>query len=294
MKRWIKLYIEILDDPKMGRLPDRLFRRAIELFLLAGKNGSDGYLPSVEDMAWILRVGNDEMLDTLYELEKINIVHEAEPGLWVVTHFKERQDADTPAERMANSRKNRYVSVTFRNKNVTESVTKRNGEEDKEKEEEKEKESEAEAEKDALPRENAPAAAAFADDSSSSSQNPEPKAVYDAEIGQLYRDYEANFGVLSPLLAEKIADLADRYPRDWIRMAFREAVEHEARNIRYVEAILKRWKRDGLTAPGPPRAGKDAGKPGKRKLTDDEIEAFLKAVEESQNESLDTNLATGT
>ena len=36
-KFWIKLYHEILDDPKMGRMPDRLWRRTIELFLLAGE-----------------------------------------------------------------------------------------------------------------------------------------------------------------------------------------------------------------------------------------------------------------
>jgi hypothetical protein len=30
--RWIKLYLEILDDPKMGKLPDWCWRRAIELF----------------------------------------------------------------------------------------------------------------------------------------------------------------------------------------------------------------------------------------------------------------------
>ena len=38
---WIKLYLEILDDPKMDLLPDWLWRRAIELFLLAGENGND-------------------------------------------------------------------------------------------------------------------------------------------------------------------------------------------------------------------------------------------------------------
>ncbi len=31
---WVKLYIEALDDAKMGRLPDHIWRRAVELFLL--------------------------------------------------------------------------------------------------------------------------------------------------------------------------------------------------------------------------------------------------------------------
>lgn len=50
-KYWIKLYHEILHDPKMGRLPDNLWRRCIELFLLAGELGAEvdeddkGHLP---------------------------------------------------------------------------------------------------------------------------------------------------------------------------------------------------------------------------------------------------------
>ena len=56
---WIKLYIEILDDPKMGRLGDDLWRRAAELFLLAGKEGNDGALPPIDEMAWTLRLSED-------------------------------------------------------------------------------------------------------------------------------------------------------------------------------------------------------------------------------------------
>jgi len=38
----------------MGRLTNHLWRRAVELFLLAGREGNDGALPPVEEMAWIL------------------------------------------------------------------------------------------------------------------------------------------------------------------------------------------------------------------------------------------------
>lgn len=145
MKRWIKLYVEILDDPKMGRMPDWLFRRAIELFLLAGRNGNDGVLPPVEDMAWILRLDETKLREALHGLAEVGVVHEAEPDVWMVTHFAERQDADTPAERAANYRKNvtkRYSSVT---QPVTDSVTKRYGDIDKELEEEVDEDKEAEA-----------------------------------------------------------------------------------------------------------------------------------------------------
>ena len=65
-KFWIKLYIEILDDPKMGRLPNHLWRRAVELFLLAGRQGNDGALPPVKEMAWTLRLSEDKVLEDLH------------------------------------------------------------------------------------------------------------------------------------------------------------------------------------------------------------------------------------
>jgi len=50
-KIWIKLFIEMLDDPKMGRLQNHLWRRAVELLLFAGREGNDGALLPVEAMA---------------------------------------------------------------------------------------------------------------------------------------------------------------------------------------------------------------------------------------------------
>lgn len=91
---WIKLYLEILDDPKMGRLPNHLWRRAIELFLLAGKNGNDGLLQPVEEMAWVLRSSEDEVRKTLMSLAEVGVVHESPEG-WVVSHFKDRQYSES-------------------------------------------------------------------------------------------------------------------------------------------------------------------------------------------------------
>jgi len=48
---WIKLFLEILDDPKMGFLPDWRWQRAVELFLLAGENWNDGQFQPVTDLA---------------------------------------------------------------------------------------------------------------------------------------------------------------------------------------------------------------------------------------------------
>ena len=249
MRQWIKLHIEILDDPKMGRMPDRLFRRTIELFLLAGKSdNNEGVLPPIEDIAWLLRVDEAVLLDDLYALQALDIVHEIEPGIWVVTHFSERQDPDTPAERVAKHRKNVTKRYNTRNEDVTKRYKTSNDvetksyvevEEDKEEDKESESESEAEAETETETEVAAAAAAVAAADFQSAI--PEK-----AEIGAVFREYEANIGALTPMIADRIGDLIDHYPRDWISAAFREAVAHEARNLKYVEAILKRWKTDGF------------------------------------------------
>lgn len=97
-KYWLKLYHEILDDPKMGVMSDRLWRRAIETFLLAGENDDEGFLPSLDDMAWRLRLTSEELESDLVELAKCGVVSQTD-GLWLVTRFKERQSKVSGAER---------------------------------------------------------------------------------------------------------------------------------------------------------------------------------------------------
>jgi hypothetical protein len=115
---WIKLYIEILDDPKMGRLGDELWRRAVELFLLAGKEGNDGALPPIDEMAWTLRLSEDKVLEDLHGLAEVGIVHELEPGVWVVTKFAQRQAAVPVEERVRRYRSgNDIVTKRYKNSN---------------------------------------------------------------------------------------------------------------------------------------------------------------------------------
>jgi DnaD/phage-associated family protein len=57
--------------------------------------------------------------------------------------------------------------------------------------------------------------------------------------------YTENFGLLTPILREKLIAIEKDYPPEWIPRAFTEAVEHNARNLSYVTAILERWKIDG-------------------------------------------------
>ncbi|KKL04947.1 hypothetical protein LCGC14_2610990 [marine sediment metagenome] len=97
-KYWLKLYHEMLDDPKVAVLPDRYWRRMIECFLLAGDHNEKGVLPSVDHMAWKLRMDPDSLETDLVELGKLGIVEQIK-GEWVVSNFDERQRPRTAAER---------------------------------------------------------------------------------------------------------------------------------------------------------------------------------------------------
>ena len=68
-------------------------------------------------MAWTLRLSEDTVLEDLHGLAEVGIVHEAEPGKWMVTHFAKWQAAIPVDERVRQFRE--------RNGGVTNNVTKR-------------------------------------------------------------------------------------------------------------------------------------------------------------------------
>ncbi len=68
------------------------------------------------------------------------------------------------------------------------------------------------------------------------------------ERPNIFTLYEQNIGWLVPLMAEELKDAADRYPEAWIVDAFREAVQQNKRNWRYIRAILRRWETEGKGA----------------------------------------------
>lgn len=102
-KYWIKLYHEILDDPKMGQLPDNLWRRCIELFLMAGEHDRQGQLPGIKEIAWKLRLNTTELEAELNEIAARGIIEKTETG-WLVVNFAKRQAAADSTERSRQQR----------------------------------------------------------------------------------------------------------------------------------------------------------------------------------------------
>ena len=133
---WIKLYHEILDDHKMGMLPDHLYRRVIEIFLLAGEKNEKGLLPTIEAMSWRLRTTPEELEKDLTELAEKNIVNK-QNGNWMVTKFAERQAPMDKAEYMRRKReqdkRDEYYGSEVTKGNETVTSNKQNGKTDTDK-----------------------------------------------------------------------------------------------------------------------------------------------------------------
>lgn len=118
---WIKLYHEILEDPKMGCLSDRAWRRVIELFLLAGDLGKNGELPPLKDIAWRLRISEEVLEEDLAELVKAEIInYDENERTWTVINFAKRQGPVDDCERMSQFRERQRKAEYYNDYGKTE------------------------------------------------------------------------------------------------------------------------------------------------------------------------------
>jgi DnaD/phage-associated family protein len=218
-KYWIKLYHEMLHDPKMGKMSDHLYRRTIELFLMAGEEAKDGQLPSLDNMAWIFRVDPDELETDLFELQKVGILSSMN-GEWYVTNFVKRQEPMDKSEYMQRKREENKREKYYQ------PVTNGNTEPDKIR-------IEVDTESEKEPTTTTAAADNFT---------------------QAVESYHSNIGVLTPKLADILKEAAEHYPPGWIPEAIEEAVKNNVRKWAYVNAILSRWETQGRTGKGKEKA----------------------------------------
>ena len=89
------------------------------------------------------------------------------------------------------------------------------------------------------------------------------------EKPNIFRLYEENIGVLTPMIADMLRDAEVEFPAPWIEEAMQIAVAKNARNWRYIEAILRRWKEDGRDQP------EDRGESDRRKYVEGKYAEFI-------------------
>ena len=112
MTRWFRLYDDVLNDPKVQRLSGESFKFWINMLCIASKNG--GVLPSIEDMAFALRVSNDVCTSLIDELKTCGLIDGSKrlvPHGWEKRQYK----SDTSTDRVKRFRE--------RSRNVTETVS---------------------------------------------------------------------------------------------------------------------------------------------------------------------------
>lgn len=62
---------------------------------------------------------------------------------------------------------------------------------------------------------------------------------------EIFRMYEAEIGLLTPLISDALKTWSDEVPHQWLIDAMRRAVVSNKRSWAYVEAILRAWKAKG-------------------------------------------------
>jgi hypothetical protein len=103
---WIKLHTTLLDDPRLGRLNERLKWRFIQLQLLAGECDDEGCLSqdeyplSVTEIAWRLRLSEADLATDLSWLEEAGLISQS-GGAWLVAGFAETQGRSNSEKRAA-------------------------------------------------------------------------------------------------------------------------------------------------------------------------------------------------
>ncbi|NMB67453.1 MAG: DnaD domain protein [Chloroflexi bacterium] len=91
------------------------------------------------------------------------------------------------------------------------------------------------------------------------------------ERPNIFRLYEENIGPLTALIAEELRAAEQDFPITWIEDAIRIAVKRNARNWRYVEAILRSWQEKGRDEEDRRKSEKDS-----RRYIEGEFGDFIK------------------
>jgi hypothetical protein len=78
MTRWFRVYIDLVDDPKVQRLNAALFKALINLWCLASAN--DGALPPIDEIAFKLRMKCEKAQRVLTELRAAGLIDDDESG----------------------------------------------------------------------------------------------------------------------------------------------------------------------------------------------------------------------
>ena len=90
MKLWLRLYTEVLNDPKVQKLDGNSFKFWINLLCCAKEYSNDGILPDIEGIAFHLRIKEDAAQKYLEKMIESGLV-EIEANTYIIHGWSTRQ-----------------------------------------------------------------------------------------------------------------------------------------------------------------------------------------------------------
>jgi hypothetical protein len=132
------MYSDVLDDPKVQRLPGDLFKVWVNLLCLASRN--EGVLPPIEDIAFALRMSQDVTVTVTADLVTRGLLDDCDglsPHNWAERQFKSdapesaaerkraqraREKERQKAENVTTSHSDSHADVTPPEQNRTEQI----------------------------------------------------------------------------------------------------------------------------------------------------------------------------
>ncbi len=110
--QWFRLYDDLVDDPKVQRLPPALFRDWINVLCLANRNTPRGVVPAIADVAFGLRVSEAKAKSVLKQLHVAGLLETADGVTSPHNWGKRQRVSDNVADRVAKSRARNVTSNT--------------------------------------------------------------------------------------------------------------------------------------------------------------------------------------
>lgn len=112
--QWFRFYSEVLHDPKVQRLPARLFKIWINLLCIANENAPRGQLPPEDDLIFALRLPEENWQSISETLIHAGLIDATPEGLrihgWDARQYKSDEDP-THADRQRRYRQRRVTDA---------------------------------------------------------------------------------------------------------------------------------------------------------------------------------------
>ena len=100
----------------------------------------------------------------------------------------------------------------------------------------------------------------------------------DNSLSEVVRTFESNIHpVTGKIEQDALIDLTDEYSALWVTEAIKEAALSNGRNLRYITAILERWRREGFKAPRKGVKQHGAGRNDSREAIEERYSDFAEA-----------------